>query len=108
MRDGRLATAGGHAKGSKKIRHQYLELSLVFAFFFDELENDSVSLSHTSRMRRFDVVFDDTLPATSIQPASAQALHFFDVFHFGRLFVRDCFRTKQVVLFFVPFKLLNS
>jgi hypothetical protein len=73
----RLAGAGGHAERDEKVNDEELELLGVLALFFDEFEDEPVTVAQAGGVRRVDVLLDDALPAFAVQPTFAQRLDFF-------------------------------
>jgi hypothetical protein len=49
-----------------------LELLGVLALFFDEFEDESVTIAQAGGVRRVNVLLDDALPAFAVQPTFAQ------------------------------------
>jgi len=68
----RLAGAGGHAEWDEKMDDEELELLGVLALFFDEFEDESVTIAQAGGVRRVNVLLDDALPAFAVQPTFAQ------------------------------------
>ena len=77
MTEWRLAGAGGHAERDEKVDDEELELLGVLALFFDEFEDEPVTVAQAGGVRRVDVLLDDALPAFAVQPTFAQRLDFF-------------------------------